>query len=76
VVGPADIIADIGLVGLTNVVCRLGIAQQAVAQALTAPTGTTTSPQPPQPGRNAPQSCSTSSLTTPASAQTAGGRYW
>lgn len=37
VVGPAEIIADIGLVGLTNVVCQVGIAQQAVAAALTAP---------------------------------------
>jgi aspartate/methionine/tyrosine aminotransferase len=37
VVGPAPIISDIGLVGLTNVVCQVGIAQQAVAAALTAP---------------------------------------
>ncbi len=37
VVGPASIIADIGLVGLTNVVCQVGIAQQAVADALRAP---------------------------------------
>lgn len=37
VVGPAGIIADIGLVGLTNVVCQVGIAQRAVAAALTAP---------------------------------------
>ena len=37
VVGPSEIIADIGLVGLTNVVCQVGIAQQAVAEALTAP---------------------------------------
>jgi aspartate/methionine/tyrosine aminotransferase len=37
VVGPAEIIADIGLVGLTNVVCQVGIAQRAVAAALTAP---------------------------------------
>ena len=29
--------ADIGLVGLTNVVCQVGIAQQAVAAALSAP---------------------------------------
>lgn len=36
VVGPAAIIADIGLVGLTNVVCQVGIAQQAVADALNA----------------------------------------
>lgn len=34
VVGPELIIADIGLVGLTNVVCQVGIAQQAVAAAL------------------------------------------
>lgn len=36
VVGPARIMADVGLVGLTNVVCQVGIAQQAVADALTA----------------------------------------
>ena len=29
VVGPADILADIRLVGLTNVVCQVGLAQQA-----------------------------------------------
>lgn len=37
VVGPADILRDINLVGLTNVVCQVGIAQEAVAAALTAP---------------------------------------
>ncbi len=37
VVGPAPIMADVGLVGLTNVVCQVGIAQQAVAAALRAP---------------------------------------
>ncbi|MFF5263918.1 pyridoxal phosphate-dependent aminotransferase [Actinomadura viridis] len=37
VVGPAPIIADVDLVGLSNVVCQVGIAQQAVADALTAP---------------------------------------
>jgi aspartate/methionine/tyrosine aminotransferase len=36
VVGPAPIIVDVGLVGLTNVVCQVGIAQRAVAAALTA----------------------------------------
>jgi aspartate/methionine/tyrosine aminotransferase len=36
VVGPAPIIVDVGLVGLTNVVCQVGIAQQAVAAALSA----------------------------------------
>jgi aspartate/methionine/tyrosine aminotransferase len=36
VVGPAGIVSDVGLVGLTNVVCQVGIAQQAVAAALTA----------------------------------------
>ncbi|HEU4542561.1 MAG TPA: pyridoxal phosphate-dependent aminotransferase [Jiangellaceae bacterium] len=36
VVGPATIMSDIGLVGLTNVVCQVGIAQQAVAAALDA----------------------------------------
>lgn len=36
VVGPARIMSDIGLVGLTNVVCQVGIAQQAVAAALAA----------------------------------------
>lgn len=34
VVGPAAIMADIHLVGLTNVVCQVGIAQRAVAEAL------------------------------------------
>ncbi|KAA2252691.1 pyridoxal phosphate-dependent aminotransferase [Solihabitans fulvus] len=37
VVGPAAILADIHLVGLTNVVCQVGLAQEAVAAALTAP---------------------------------------
>jgi aspartate/methionine/tyrosine aminotransferase len=37
VAGPAPILADIRLVGLTNVVCQVGLAQQAVAAALTAP---------------------------------------
>ena len=37
VVGPRSIMADIALVGLTNVVCQVGIAQQAVAAALAAP---------------------------------------
>src|SRR5207249_8900551 len=34
VAGPEEIMADIGLAGLTNVVCQAGIAQQAVAAAL------------------------------------------
>ena len=37
VTGAAPIIKDIGLVGLTNVVCQVGIAQQAVAAALADP---------------------------------------
>jgi aspartate/methionine/tyrosine aminotransferase len=37
VVGPAAVLADIKLVGLTNVVCQVGIAQAAVAAALAAP---------------------------------------
>jgi aspartate/methionine/tyrosine aminotransferase len=37
VVGPAGILADINLVGLTNVVCQVGIAQAAVAAALADP---------------------------------------
>ena len=37
VVGPPAIMADIGLVGLTNVVCQVGIAQRAVAAGLDAP---------------------------------------
>lgn len=36
VVGPAEIIRDINLVGLSNVVCQVGIAQDAVAAALNA----------------------------------------
>jgi aspartate/methionine/tyrosine aminotransferase len=37
IVGPDEIMADIGLVGLTNVVCQVGIAQRAVAAALSHP---------------------------------------
>jgi len=37
VAGPQPIMRDIGLVGLTNVVCQVGIAQQAVAAALRHP---------------------------------------
>ncbi len=37
VVGPAPILSDITLVGMANVVCQVGIAQQAVADALSAP---------------------------------------
>lgn len=37
VTGPAPIMKDVGLVGLTNVVCQVGIAQQAVAAALRHP---------------------------------------
>lgn len=37
VTGPAAIISDIRLVGLTNVVCQVGLAQNAVATALRAP---------------------------------------
>jgi aspartate/methionine/tyrosine aminotransferase len=37
VTGPAAILADIRLVGLTNVVCQVGLAQAAVAAALAAP---------------------------------------
>jgi aspartate/methionine/tyrosine aminotransferase len=37
VAGPAAVLADIKLVGLTNVVCQVGIAQAAVAAALAAP---------------------------------------
>lgn len=36
-VGPSRIVPDIALVGMTNVVCQVGIAQQAVAAALSAP---------------------------------------
>ncbi len=37
VVGPAEIMSDISLVGMANVVCQVGISQQAVAAALNAP---------------------------------------
>jgi aspartate/methionine/tyrosine aminotransferase len=37
VAGPAEVLADVNLVGLTNVVCQVGIAQAAVAAALTDP---------------------------------------
>ena len=47
VVAPAGILADIALVGMTNVVCQVGLAQGAVAAALTAPTRRPTSPRPP-----------------------------
>ncbi len=40
VVGPEPIMKDIGLVGLTNVVCQVGIAQEAVAAALRDPGAT------------------------------------
>lgn len=36
VVGPSHIISDVNLVGLSNVVCQVGIAQEAVAAALSA----------------------------------------
>jgi aspartate/methionine/tyrosine aminotransferase len=37
VVAPAEILSDIAMVGMTNVVCQVGIAQRAVATALAAP---------------------------------------
>lgn len=37
VIGPAEIVADVKLVGVTNVVCQVGIAQHAVAAALSHP---------------------------------------
>lgn len=37
VVGPERILSDINLVGLSNVVCQVGLAQEAVAAALSAP---------------------------------------
>ena len=37
VAGPAEILADVKLVGITNVVCQVGIAQAAVAAALADP---------------------------------------
>lgn len=37
VVGPAAVMGDVGLVGMTNVVCQVGIAQDAVAAALSDP---------------------------------------
>jgi aspartate/methionine/tyrosine aminotransferase len=37
VVGPAEILADIGLVGMANVVCQVGIAMDGVAVALEQP---------------------------------------
>ena len=39
VVGPPDIVDDIGLVSISNVVCRVGIAQAAAAAALAAACG-------------------------------------
>lgn len=37
VVGPESIMRDVDLVGLSNVVCQVGLAQEAVAAALSAP---------------------------------------
>ena len=37
IVGPPALIADIGLVGISNVVCQVGLAMEAVAVALQAP---------------------------------------
>jgi aspartate/methionine/tyrosine aminotransferase len=37
VVGPERIVSDVNLVGLSNVVCQVGLAQEAVAAALSAP---------------------------------------
>ena len=37
VVAPSGVLSDIALVGMTNVVCQVGIAQRAVAAALSAP---------------------------------------
>ncbi|HLI13699.1 MAG TPA: pyridoxal phosphate-dependent aminotransferase [Alphaproteobacteria bacterium] len=37
IVGPSALIADVGLVGMANVVCQVGIAMDAVATALEAP---------------------------------------
>ncbi len=37
IVGPPALIADIGLVGISNVVCQVGLAMEAVAIALQAP---------------------------------------
>lgn len=37
VVGPASIVRDVSLVGMANVVCQVGLAQRAVAAALTHP---------------------------------------
>jgi N-succinyldiaminopimelate aminotransferase len=37
VVGPAEIVADVGLVGISNVVCQVGIGMEAAAVALEAP---------------------------------------
>jgi aspartate/methionine/tyrosine aminotransferase len=37
VVGPERIVSDVNLVGLSNVVCQVGLAQDAVAAALSAP---------------------------------------
>ena len=41
VVGPTAIVEDIGLVGISNVVCQVGIAQAAVEAALTGDDGVT-----------------------------------
>ena len=75
VVAPAPILADIALVGMTNVVCQVGLAQQAVAAALDAPdaeadvAAATRDLAGPRRDRRRP-----SSPTTPSSGPTAAGR--
>ncbi|WP_432157439.1 pyridoxal phosphate-dependent aminotransferase [Streptomyces sp. bgisy153] len=75
-VGPARILSDIALVGMTNVVCQVGIAQQAVAAALDAPTPTRTSPRPRASGSGAATSCCVSSTAIRSYPRTAAGPFF
>jgi len=70
VAGPEEIMADVRLVGLTNMVCQVGIAQQAVAALDPA----SMSPQPPGSGSSAAPWSWTSSPGIRVSARMAAGR--
>ena len=74
VAGPQDIMKDVALVGLTNVVCQVGIAQQAVAAALRHPDAARTWPRPPGSGSSGATTCWISWRAIRACARTADGR--
>jgi aspartate/methionine/tyrosine aminotransferase len=76
VVGPAPIMADVHLVGLTNVVCQVGIAQQAVAEALSAPDARADVAAATATWRQRAELVMRDSPTTRACGPTAAGRCW